>query len=174
MRNYEYGAKVKHEYLNNKLFESIISGYQTAVIGVERYTLITKNTQDQITDLNLRNKQSVFLEDTLATAQQQLKLCQREREDFQHKLAIAFYSIAEGILKKYTFRHLDWSDALQEACLVSFRKIMKFDTRKGKGFNYITTVMLNHFRQQYRLGQTYVDHMYKYGTFLTHIGEIPR
>jgi DNA-directed RNA polymerase specialized sigma24 family protein len=50
---------------------------------------------------------------------------------------------------------VDEEDAKQEAVMVCLRKAPKFDTDRGKAFNYFTTMILNHYRQLYRTARNY-------------------
>jgi hypothetical protein len=46
--------------------------------------------------------------------------------------------------------------------MICFEKIDRFDPRKGKAFNYMTTCILNHFRQLYRTARNYNELKKKY------------
>lgn len=76
-------------------------------------------------------------------------------KDFQTQLAYAFYILAENITNYAKFSGIDVDDAIQEGVLICFEKIDRFDPRKGKAFNYMTTCILNHYRQLYRSARNY-------------------
>jgi len=79
-----------------------------------------------------------------------------EQKEVQSDLAKLFYEMAEGILTKYNFKLVNRDDAIQEGVFISLQKADKFDHNyigikgKSKAFNYITTCILNHFRQLHR------------------------
>jgi DNA-directed RNA polymerase specialized sigma subunit len=81
-------------------------------------------------------------------------------------LAIAFFTLSENIVRYAKFKLIDQDDAVQEGVMICFDKIERFDSRKGKAFNYMTTCILNHFRQLYRTSRNYNELKIKY---LNHI-----
>ena len=87
-------------------------------------------------------------------------------EDYQEQLAYAFYLLSENIANWAKFSGIDIDDAIQEGVLICFEKIDRFDPRKGKAFNYMSTCILNHFRQLYRSARNYNELKKRYHTFL--------
>jgi len=81
-------------------------------------------------------------------------------------LAIAFYTLSENIVRYAKFNLIDPDDAVQEGVVICFEKIDRFDPRKGKAFNYMTTCILNHFRQLYRTARNYNELKKKFHDFL--------
>lgn len=75
--------------------------------------------------------------------------------DSKQKLAVAFFTLSENIVRYAKFQLIDADDAIQEGVMICFDKIDRFDSRKGKAFNYMTTCILNHFRQLYRTARNY-------------------
>jgi DNA-directed RNA polymerase specialized sigma24 family protein len=61
---------------------------------------------------------------------------------------------------------IDQDDAVQEGVMICFEKIDRFDPKKGKAFNYMTTCILNHFRQLYRTARNYNELKRKYLDFI--------
>lgn len=88
-------------------------------------------------------------------------------KDFQNQLAYAFYILAENITNYAKFSGIDVDDAIQEGVLICFEKIDRFDPRKGKAFNYMTTCILNHYRQLYRSARNYNELKKKYMIYLS-------
>ena len=88
-------------------------------------------------------------------------------KDFQNQLAYAFYILAENITNYAKFSGIDVDDAIQEGVLICFEKIDRFDPRKGKAFNYMTTCILNHYRQLYRSARNYNELKKKYMVYLS-------
>ncbi len=88
-------------------------------------------------------------------------------KDCQNQLAYAFYILSENIANYAKFSGIDVDDAIQEGVLICFEKIDRFDPRKGKAFNYMTTCILNHYRQLYRSARNYNELKKKYMIFLS-------
>ena len=76
-------------------------------------------------------------------------------DEAKKHLAIAFLTLSENIARYAKFQLIEIDDAVQEGVLICFDKINRFDPRKGKAFNYMTTCILNHFRQHYRSARNY-------------------
>jgi DNA-directed RNA polymerase specialized sigma subunit len=75
--------------------------------------------------------------------------------------------LSENIANYAKFSGIDIDDAIQEGVLICFEKINRFDPRKGKAFNYMTTCILNHFRQLYRSARNYNELKKRYQNFLS-------
>ena len=89
-----------------------------------------------------------------------------EHLDSKQELALAFYTLSENIVNYARFNLIDPDDAVQEGVMICFEKIDRFDSRKGKAFNYMTTCILNHFRQLYRTARNYNELKKKYLRYL--------
>jgi hypothetical protein len=153
------------EYLNNKLFESLIVRFQHAK--------------------KERVKFQMFMEDIKATEQRTIKRGKYQKpegwfsteksfeivlSDFhtvQNELATTFYKLSENIVRYAKFNLIDQDDAVQEGVMICFEKIDRFDPKKGKAFNYMTTCILNHFRQLYRTARNYNELKRKYLDFIS-------
>ena len=92
---------------------------------------------------------------TLRIKEKQLEETQDLHEESRKKLASAFFTMSENIVRYAKFKLIDADDAVQEGVMICFDKIERFDSRKGKAFNYMTTCILNHFRQLYRTSRNY-------------------
>lgn len=90
----------------------------------------------------------------------------RRFDDAQKELATAFYTLSENIVRYAKFNLIDQDDAIQEGVMICFEKIDRFDPAKGKAFNYMTTCILNHFRQLYRTARNYNELKKKYHDFM--------
>ena len=84
---------------------------------------------------------------------------------YQEELVKQFRLLAENIVRGFKFK-IDWDDAIQEGILICLDKVKKYDKSKGRGFNYCTTIIINHFKQIYRnnkvyyqLKEAYRDHL---------------
>lgn len=98
---------------------------------------------------------------------------QAEFNRLEERLALFFYELSENIIKAFNFKLIDYEDALQEGVLIALQKVDRFDHtfigkngKKAKAFNYMTTCILNHFRQLYRgaknqheLQRRYYEHL---------------
>lgn len=138
------------EYLNNKAFESIIIKYQNA----QRKKLKLEILQKEILWQRLNSKK---IRNPLQFDQKQIEEANREYSEAQSILATAFYTLSNNIVRYAKFSHIDDDDAIQEGVLICFERSEKFDPQKGKAFNYMTTCILNHFRQLWRSARNYHD-----------------
>lgn len=91
----------------------------------------------------------------------------------QEELAYFFYELSANIMRTFNFKLLDPDDALQEGVLIALQKVDRFDHtfvgkkgQKAKAFNYLTTCILNHFKQlhrgvknRYDLQRRYYEHL---------------
>jgi len=91
--------------------------------------------------------------------EEQIKTCTSKKptEKDALKLVQMLYLLAENIIRAFQFKMIDKEDALQEAVLICLQKKHKFNSDKGKAFNYFTTIILNHFRQLYRSARNYQE-----------------
>ena len=154
-----------NEYLNNRTFESIIQAFQHFKRQKAKYELI-------IADLKESHERRVekYNDDAKKAPLEESEKCYKEAcgnfKDFQDQLAYAFYVLSENIANYAKFNGIDVDDAIQEGVLICFEKIDRFDPRKGKAFNYMTTCILNHFRQLYRSARNYNELKKRYHGFL--------
>ena len=98
--------------------------------------------------------------------EKEFKIINSEYQEAQDQLAIAFYTLSENIVRYAKFNLIDQDDAVQEGVMICFEKIDRFDPDKGKAFNYMTTCILNHFRQLYRTARNYNELKRKYLDFI--------
>lgn len=154
-----------NEYLNNRTFETIIQSFQfykreksRLKLIVEDYSQTHERRQNKYDD-NLKKSQ-------LDKISKMYEESCDNYSDFQEQLAYAFYILSENIANYAKFSGIDVDDAIQEGVLICFEKIDRFDPRKGKAFNYMTTCILNHFRQLYRSAKNYNEFKKRYHTYL--------
>lgn len=95
--------------------------------------------------------------------------CYTEYKVLQEQLAYFFYELSENIIKAFNFKSIDYDDAIQEGVLIALQKVDRFDHtyvgkngQKAKAFNYMTTCILNHFRQLYRGAKNHNELQRKY------------
>lgn len=154
-----------NEYLNNKGFESIIHAFQHHKRQKLKHELIMTDLKE-----THERRQKKYNDDSKKSAwddsQKQYDDSCRVFKEFQEQLAYAFYVLSENIANYAKFNGIDIDDAIQEGVLICFEKIDRFDPRKGKAFNYMTTCILNHYRQLYRSARNYNELKRRYGVFL--------
>lgn len=149
------------EYLNNKVFEGNIAKFKQSKQDKARYELI-------LSDLNesSRKVKSLLKSEILKKKQTEYQQVMRDYVDSQGQLALAFFTLSENIIRYRKFHFVDVDDAVQEFVMICFEKIDRFDPIKGKAFNYMTTCILNHYRQLYRTARNYNELKKKYHDFL--------
>lgn len=155
-----------NEYLNNKTLERLINSFQESKRKQDRLAMIIGDIRDTIARKKSRDIDSSSNEDCLILKNLSLKECSATYDDSKQKLATAFFTLSENIVRYAKFQLIDSDDAIQEGVMICFDKIDRFDSRKGKAFNYMTTCILNHFRQLYRSARNYNELKRKY---LNHI-----
>jgi len=147
------------EYINNKKFEAIIEEFQTFKKEKRKYELILADLKES-TSLRKNSNQTKLLD-----YQERFSKSVANYDRFQSDLAFAFHKLAQNIATYARFNTIDIDDAIQEGILICFDKIDKFDKNKGKAFNYMTTCILNHFRQIYRSNRNHNEFKKKYHNF---------
>ena len=138
------------EYLNNKSFEIIIIKYQKAQRAKQRLNFLQK-------DIEMQKQISKNLKCPLVVDESEIKNAELDYAEAQKILATAFYTLSQNIVRYAKFSHIDEDDAVQEGVLICFERAEKFDPAKGKAFNYMTTCILNHFRQLWRSARNYQE-----------------
>lgn len=151
------------EYLNNKVFEEVIIRFQCAKKEKIKYQMFIKDMEGA-RKRSTRNAELVEIK--LNRLNESFKEINRDYNESQEQLAIAFLLLAENIVKYAKFNLIDMYDAIQEGVMICFEKIDRFDPIKGKAFNYMTTCILNHYRQLYRTARNYNELKKKYHDFL--------
>jgi hypothetical protein len=147
------------EYLNNKAFEKIIMKYQNAQRKKKKIQIL-KN------EIEWQKNNSKKLKNPLSICDSISNEAEQEYKDAQMILATAFYTLSNNIVRYAKFSHIDDDDAIQEGVLICFERAEKFDPQKGKAFNYLTTCILNHFRQLWRSARNYNDLKRRYGDII--------
>ena len=152
------------EYLNNKTFEKLIVKFQFAKKQRVKFQMLM---DDIVSTHHRTSKRGKYQKPQawLATEKEFLDVSSIYHES-QDELAIAFYTLSENIVRYAKFNLIDQDDAIQEGVMICFEKIDRFDPKKGKAFNYMTTCILNHFRQLYRTARNYNELKRKYLDFV--------
>lgn len=146
-----------NEYLNNKNLERIISEFQNSKKDKVRIGILMQDIRETIHRKKTRKVDASRNRSDLRAKEAELEAAQDLHEESRQKLASAFFTLSENIVRYAKFKLIDADDAVQEGVMICFDKIERFDSRKGKAFNYMTTCILNHFRQLYRTCRNYND-----------------
>lgn len=143
---------MKTEYLNNKVFEDAILRFKKSKQEKSRYDLILEDVRESMVKREKHNKKphhdiKVYILEY-----------ERSSKDFvqaQKDLANSFYALSENLVRYAKDIIVDQDDAIQEGVMICFEKIDRFNPDWGKAFNYMTTCILNHFRQIWRTHKNY-------------------
>ena len=154
------------EYINNKNFEAIIASFQRSKKRKSRFDFIVEDLRDMCQRKEGRG--FIQLEDkaSLEDALKSQKDSHKGFQEAQGQLAMAFYILSQNIASYTKFNLVDHDDAVQEGVMICFDKVDRFNADRGKGFNYFTTCILNHFRQIYRSAKNYNELKKKYNEFM--------
>lgn len=153
-----------HEYINNKKFEVLIVGFQKAKKDKIRQQMFMEDIC--LTEMRTLKRGKYHRPESWQNAEDAHQLSLRTFHNAQNDLAREFYTLSENIVRYAKFNLIDQDDAIQEGVMICFEKIDRFDPSKGKAFNYMTTCILNHFRQLYRTARNYNELKRKYLDFL--------
>lgn len=151
-----------NEYLNNKTFESLINSLQESKRHSGRLSILVSEISETIERKRERKVDAASSKKILDKKKSMLAESESSHHDSKQKLAVAFFTLSENIVRYAKFQLIDVDDAIQEGVMICFDKIDRFDPRKGKAFNYMTTCILNHFRQLYRTARNYNELKRKY------------
>jgi hypothetical protein len=146
------------EYLNNKSFETVIIRFQTAKKQQNKFNILLED----VTYQNSKTKTKNSIKVPLIISSEDTNRAAIELTAAQKILADLFYTLSKNIVRYAKFTNIDEDDAVQEGVLICFERVEKFDPTKGKAFNYLTTCILNHFRQLWRTAKNYNELKKKY------------
>jgi DNA-directed RNA polymerase specialized sigma subunit len=148
------------EYLNNRIFEEVINRFQQSKREKIKYEICIEDLEAS----KKRGNKNVVIHQKLKNLTDLYSTAKQSYSDSQTQLAVAFLTLSENIVRKFNL--IDMDDAIQEGVMICFEKIDRFDPLKGKAFNYMTTCILNHYRQLYRTARNYNELKKKYHDFL--------
>lgn len=149
------------EYLNNREFEAVISRFKSAKRRKTRYEMVIADLKESY---DVTGKESRH--DVLMRKRREYGAVMKDYEESQQLLAMQFFKLSENIVGYARYHHVDIDDAIQEGVMICFQKIDLFQPDKGKAFNYMTTCILNHYRQLYRTARNYNELKRKYHDFM--------
>jgi hypothetical protein len=153
---------LKTEYLNNKVLESNIASFKNAKQNKCKYEFIIEDLSRSASVRDLSDEKH----NLLSRKKQEYNKVMSDFNASQAQLAVAFLTLAQNIIRYRKFHFVDTDDAVQEFAMICLEKIEYFDPVKGKAFNYMTTCILNHYRQLYRSARNYNELKKKFGDHL--------
>jgi DNA-directed RNA polymerase specialized sigma subunit len=154
---------MKTEYLNNRHLQEVIFKFQKSKQDKVRFELIMEDVSSSVAT-RLRHKKEP--NHNLHVYNLEYHQASLEFANSQKELAHAFYILSEHLVRYAKDIIVDSDDAIQEGVMICFEKIDRFNPAKGKAFNYMTTCILNHFRQIYRTSRNYKLLKEKYRDFM--------
>ena len=155
-----------NEYLNNKDFEATILRFLQAKKNKTKYELITEDLKNTCERKKSRKQKVGETELLLEANLKLLDLANVEFRESQKLLAFEFYTLSDRVVRYAKFNLIDIEDAIQEGVIICFEKVDRFEPKKGKAFNYMTTCVFNHLRQMYRTARNYGELKKKYHDFM--------
>ena len=153
------------EYLKNSDLTKHILEFQASKKEKAKFTLILDDIRESIERKRVRNMSTEREEIVLQQMQTSLDQAKEKYNFAQYDLSTDFYILSENLVRYTKFSFLDPDDALQEGVVICFEKVDRFVPRKGRAFNYMTTCIINHFRQLYRTARNYNELKRKYHDF---------
>jgi DNA-directed RNA polymerase specialized sigma subunit len=154
-----------NEYLNNKNFESLISKFITVKKNKVKFETLLEEIKD--TEKRTSGRKGFKKPESWNEIEKEFEIHFKEYNHLKNELTIAFYLLSENITRYRKFNLIDADDAIQEGVMICFEKVDRFDPNKGKAFNYMTTCIINHFRQLYRTARNYNELKKKYQEHLS-------
>jgi len=144
------------EYLNNGTFTEIIEQFQGCKRAKSRYEFILEDLR------SAQNGKDVVRKNMLDAYEREYAACCSQYSQCQEKLISAFHLLAQNIANYTRYHGVDVDDAIQEGVLICMEKVDLFDRRKGKAFNFMTTCIHHHLKQQWRSARNYTELKKKY------------
>jgi DNA-directed RNA polymerase specialized sigma subunit len=143
------------------MFEAVIANFQQSKQDKVRYELIIGDLTASLTR-DKASKGSQERAEILKNKRTEYQKINYAFSESQQLLATEFFTLSENIVRYARYMGVDPDDAIQEGVMICFLKIDRFDPLKGKAFNYMTTCILNHYRQLYRTQRNYKELKRKY------------
>jgi len=88
-------------------------------------------------------------------------LYQSDPKKYEEDLISIFGLLIKNIIESFKFQ-VDPNDAKQECFTLILKTVPKFDSNKGKAFNYFTTIILNHLKLMWRKEKKYQEKINAY------------
>jgi hypothetical protein len=153
------------EYINNKQFEKNISHYQELKRVKMKCLYIIEDINDTVIKKTLRQTLNDKEKENLKKYQTQFVTIDIECKDIEIQLASDFFLLSENLTRYFKFHLIESDDAIQESVMICFEKLDRFNSKKGKAFNYLTTCVVNNLRQMHRTSKNYNELKKKFFNF---------
>ena len=153
------------EYINNKSLEINIIQFQNAKRTKLRCILIIDEIRNTIKRKLIRKINSNKDREQLKRIQSEYVTAELLYKDAECKLARDFFLLSENLTRYFKFHLIEPDDAVQEGVMICFEKVDRFNPKKGKAFNYLTTCTANHMRQLHRTSKNYNELKKKFFNF---------
>jgi hypothetical protein len=159
------------EYLSNNFLEDAIQRFKKSKQDKIRFKLFMEDINSS-NEKRIKNKKEIIYD--IDTYSDLYKDSVDRFNQSNSDLAISFMTLSEHLVRYAKDIIVDSDDAIQEGAMICFAKLEQFnpnyigkDGKKAKAFNYMTTCILNHFRQIYRTDKHYRDLKERFKQFLT-------
>jgi hypothetical protein len=158
------------EYLSNKFLEDAILRFKSSKQDRIRYLLLMEDIKSS-SEKRIKHKKQPFYE--ISVYQSLYDSANSKYEQSKCDLANSFMTLSQHLVRYAKDIIVDPDDAVQEGVMICFEKIDRFDPnfvgkndQKAKAFNYMTTCVLNHFRQIYRTDKNYRELKERFKLFM--------
>ncbi len=158
------------EYLSNKFLEDAILRFKSSKQDKLRYQLLIEDIKSS-SEKRIKHNKKPFYE--IELYQNLYESASNKYEQSKSDLANSFMTLSEHLVRYAKDIIVDPDDAIQEGVMICFEKLDRFDPnfvgkndQKAKAFNYMTTCVLNHFRQIYRTDKNYRELKERFKLFM--------
>lgn len=151
------------EYLNNKFLEKLIKKFKKSQQEKVKFQFLLEDIKISAETRFKNNKEPIH---SLQEYTDNYNRASQDYYDSEKELANAFYILSEHLIIYAKDIITDPEDSMQEGVVTCFQRLNKFDPDKGKAFNYLTTCVLNHYRQHWRTYKNYKQFKEKYKDYL--------
>lgn len=151
------------EYLSNKFLEDAILRFKKSKQDKIRYQFLIEDITSS-TEKRLKHKKNPLQD--VAVYVDLHEDAKKRFEQSNVDLALSFMTLSEHLVRYAKDIIVDSDDAIQEGAMICFEKIDRFNPEIGKAFNYMTTCILNHYRQIYRTDKNYRELKERFKLFL--------
>lgn len=151
----------KSYYLDNSKFEEVIIHFQYYKKQKFKYEFIIEDLKPSCI---IRN--SDYHKDILNLIEIKYKEANTQYTYYYEELVKFLYTLSGNVAGCKRSNLMELDDAIQEAIWICLEKIDKFDPSLGRAFNYMTTCIINHLKQNFRSRKNYNELKKKFLGFL--------
>lgn len=153
-------------YIDNNHLEFLIVEYRNSKKEKKKYELILSDLKESM----IYNKEKEEIYKIIYS--KYIKVSEHIKEIY-NLLAVEFSTLAEHIIKFKHYDSVEYDDAMQEFVMICFDKMDRFDPnfvgktgQKSKAFSFLTTCVLNSYRQLCRYTNNYNELKKRYSNIL--------